>query len=175
MTGGNYTGLTTLTNNSIPPVNPGVLVAAGKTLETTVSIVNNGTFTNFGKTNTPLITNGGVFTSTGAVSSTVTNNTNSGVMNLQNVFTAATSFNNSGIVNLTGDLAGVMPAVNNSGLFNLNNRSLTLNGGTGTLTNTGTVTAFGGANAINGNVTNNNLITLQNNFGVTTDAPQVQR
>lgn len=143
VTGGDFTGITTLTS-----LGGSVNVAAGKTLSATTAINNDvGVFTSLGTVTAPTITNGGT-------------------MNLEGVLNASTSFTNSNIANLTGDLGGNLPTISNSGTFNLNN--FTLNNGVGMFTNTGLVTAFGAANTISGDVTNNNRITLQN--GVTTDA-----
>jgi uncharacterized protein with beta-barrel porin domain len=126
VTGGNYTGITTLTNNSTNA--SGIVVAATRTL-TAANIVNSAgaTFTNNGVTNGLLNSNGGTVTNsaTGVWNGDVTSNTSS-----------ATGITNSG--NWNGNLlanTGSGTVVNNLNWNGtVNNTWLFTNNATGTVT-----------------------------------------
>jgi hypothetical protein len=178
VTGGNFTGITTLTNSSIEPI--GVLIAAGRTLGATTlvnaagaGISNSGTLTITGQ-----ITNSGTITVTATGSMTaagITNNLggtitnfgtviddldNAGLINNNGIWIATVN-TNSGTINnnatgtWTGNVTSSAGTIVNSGIWNGNVIS-----NTGTLTNnltwTGNITSSGTfSNAATGTVTGN--------------------
>ncbi|SDN72223.1 autotransporter domain-containing protein [Afipia sp. GAS231] len=154
VSGGNYTGLTTLTNNSTNA--SGVVVSAGRTL-TATNIANSAgaTFANNGITNGILNSNGGTVTNsaTGTWNGDVTSNTSS-----------ATGITNNGIWN--GNVVANTGTIVNNLTWNgtVNNTFVFTNNATGTVT--GLVTNTGGgtfstAGTLSNGLTNAGIVFAQ--------------
>src|SRR5262252_4363646 len=146
VTGGDFTGITTLTNSSTAAV--GVNVAAGRTLSAG-SVVNNAgaTIANDGTLSANTITNNanGTITSTGALTTTA-GLTNSGIVNAQGTISGPIVNQNAGSFTVTGNLAG------NNTFDNNDTATLKVTGGdfTGITTLTNSSTAAVGVNVAAG-------------------------
>jgi fibronectin-binding autotransporter adhesin len=163
VSGGSYTGLTTLTNAG------NVNVSAGQTLQATAAVNNavGGVIANAGTLTTPVLTNAGIVTNAGQLNGALTNNatglvgntgtingaisnagtlittgvTQGGLTNAGTVFAAGAISgivtNNNGVFTVTGNLAGDNNFDNNAGAFlNVSGGSYT---GINTLINLGNV------------------------------------
>jgi hypothetical protein len=161
VTGGNFTGITTLTNASTAPI--GVDIAGGRSLSAAAilnnagaTIQNAGTLTsaaqilNAGTLNTTGIVNGGV-NNTGTVNAAGALNgqiDNANIFNVTAALTGNNVFNNgpAGVLNLGGNFTGITTFNNNGQIVAAGNRTL-------------------GVTTLNNNATG--IVTLQN--GVVTD------
>jgi autotransporter-associated beta strand protein len=177
VTGGNFTGITTLTNSSTSAT--GIAVSAGRTLSANAInnnagafISNSGTLTSFGGP----VNNAGTLNSNAAASILSGGLTNTGTVNAQNQVNGAIVNQGAGAFSVAGNLAGNNSFTNNgtaqllvdsgnfTGITALTNNSTNATGiavsVNRTLSTTGIVTNAAGANiAVNGTFTAGQLLT----------------
>jgi fibronectin-binding autotransporter adhesin len=177
VTGGNFAGITTLTNSSTGAT--GIAVSAGRTLSANAInnnagafISNSGTLTSFGGP----VNNAGTLNSNAVASILSGGLTNTGTVNAQNQVNGAIVNQGAGAFNVAGNLAGNNSFTNNgtaqllvdggnfTGITTLTNNSTDATAvavsANRTLSTTGTVTNAAGANiAVNGTFTAGQLLT----------------